>query len=94
MTTKLDSDFRSYLQDMAAAGRECDELLASLLKDQTCDSDIADDMKEIFIDLAKGINDAMGDIFGQISQREESRAEQAQEKGKEFSADLMYAGDA
>ncbi len=58
MTTKLDSDFRSYLQDVSDV---CSKLLDDIISGRVDEDDISDDVKETFIAEA---SDMLGDIEG------------------------------
>ena len=91
--TKLESDFRSYLQDV---GTDCNKLLTDIVLGRVDMEDLSDETMSTFIDCAKGCLDELSDCFEQIRLGEERRAEdrwEAQHSGPEFSADLMCAGD-
>ena len=58
MTTKLDSHFRSYLQDVSYV---CSKLLDDIIAGRVDEDDISDEVKETFI--AQG-SDILGDLEG------------------------------
>ena len=58
MTTKLDSDFRSYLQDVSDV---CSKILDEILEGRIDEDDISNDTKEAFIAAA---SDMLGDLVG------------------------------
>ena len=58
MTTKLDSDFRSYLQDVSDV---CSKILDDILAGRIDEDDIRDETKETFIAEA---SDMLGDLEG------------------------------
>jgi hypothetical protein len=75
MTTKLDSDFRSYLQDM---GTDANKLLGDILRGGVDEDDISDDAKESIIAIGKDfldyINRARADIAAAEIDRQELRS--------------------
>lgn len=89
------TDFRSYLQDV---GTEANRLLTDIILGRVSEDDIDSETKEYFVEGAKEalsyLTTARNMIEAAENKRAEDRAEAFLEKGKEFSADLMYAGDA
>lgn len=84
------SDFRSYLQDV---GTEANRLLTDIILGRVSEDDISEDTKEYFVAYGKDVLGYLATARNNVQAAEDARADERLEKGREFSADLMYAGD-
>lgn len=81
MTTKLDSDFRSYLQDM---GADANRLLGDIILGRVDEDDISNDVKEFIIATGKDFLDYVSRARAEVAAADIDRAKLRKSKHREW----------
>ena len=81
MTTKLDSDFRSYLQDVSDV---CSKLLDDIIAGRVDEDDISNDVKEFIIATGKDFLDYVSRARAEVAAADIDRAKLRKSKHREW----------